>query len=258
MTAAPFGSYSAYYDLLYRDKNYAAEAEFVHRELQRVRPGTRSILEFGCGTAAHAEQLVRRGYSVEGIDQSAGMLAAARSRRDSLPEHLAAELGLTESRIADVDLGRQFDAVIALFHVLSYQTDNESLLAAIRAARAHLRPGGVLLFDCWYGPAVLTERPAVRVKRLSDDSVEVTRIAEPTLLANENVVEVQYRIFVRQKTDLRVEELTEEHRMRYFFVPELAYLLESNGFSFDGAFEWMTGTELGVNSWNAYVLARAS
>ena len=96
MTAPPFGSYAAYYDLLYRDKDYTAEAKFVDGELQRVRPGARTILEFGCSTGVHAEQLIRLGYSVEGVDSSAGMLAAARVRRDAMPRALAARMGLTE------------------------------------------------------------------------------------------------------------------------------------------------------------------
>ena len=114
MTAPPFGSYAAYYDLLYRDKDYTAEAKFVDGELQRVRPGARTILEFGCSTGVHAEQLIRLGYSVEGVDSSAGMLAAARVRRDAMPRALAARMGLTEARIRDAKLGRQFDAVISL------------------------------------------------------------------------------------------------------------------------------------------------
>ena len=258
MTAPPFGSYAAYYDLLYRDKDYTAEAKFVDGELQRVRPGARTILEFGCSTGVHAEQLIRLGYSVEGVDSSAGMLAAARVRRDAMPRALAARMGLTEARIRDAKLGRQFDAVISLFHVVSYQTDNDSLVGAIRTARAHLAPGGVLLFDCWYGPAVLTTGPAVRVKRFSDDSLEVTRIAEPLLLVNESVVEVKYHVFIRQKLDQHMDELTERHRMRYFFVPELRYLLESNAFALEGTYEWMTRAEPGATSWSVYVVARAS
>jgi SAM-dependent methyltransferase len=257
MTVIPFGSYAAYYDLLYRDKDYAAEARFVDRELQRARPGARTILEFGCGTGAHAEQLVGLGYTVEGVDQSAGMLAAARARTEAMPADQASRLSVHEARIGDVHLGRTFDAVISLFHVFSYQTDNESLSRAIRAARAHLSPGGVLLFDCWYGPGVLTDRPAVRVKRLSDEAIDVTRIAEPVLHINDNVVDVHYQVFIRQKTNQHVDELTEEHRMRYFFVPELTFMLESHGFAFEGAFEWLTGTTPGAESWAVYVIARA-
>lgn len=257
MTATPFGSYAAYYDLLYRDKDYTAEARFVHDELQRAQPGARTILEFGCGTGAHAEQLVGLGYMVDGVDQSAGMLDAARARRNAMPADQASRLSVHESGIGDVTLGRTFDAVISLFHVFSYQADNDSLSRAIRAARSHLSPGGVLLFDCWYGPGVLTDRPAVRVKRLSNEAIDVTRIAEPTLHINDNVVDVNYQVFIRRKSDQHVDELTEEHRMRYFFVPELRFMLESHGFAFEGAFEWLTGAQPGAGSWAVYVIARA-
>ena len=41
---------------------------------------------------------------------------------------------------------------IALFHVISYQTGNDDLLAAFGAAADHLRPGGVFLFDVGTAP----------------------------------------------------------------------------------------------------------
>nr|MBA2706707.1 SAM-dependent methyltransferase [Gemmatimonadaceae bacterium] len=52
-----FGSYSRYYDLLYRDKDYAAESAYVASLLAVHAPGARSILEIGCGTGAHAAEL---------------------------------------------------------------------------------------------------------------------------------------------------------------------------------------------------------
>jgi hypothetical protein len=33
-----FAAYSRYYDLLYRDKDYAAEARYVHELVQRHHP----------------------------------------------------------------------------------------------------------------------------------------------------------------------------------------------------------------------------
>jgi hypothetical protein len=36
---------------------------------------------------------------------------------------------------------------VALFHVTSCQTSDDDLRAAMATARAHLRPGGVFLFD---------------------------------------------------------------------------------------------------------------
>ena len=54
--AAPrnFAKYALCYDLLYRDKDYAAEAGYVGRLIRSATPAARSVLEFGCGTGRHA------------------------------------------------------------------------------------------------------------------------------------------------------------------------------------------------------------
>ncbi|MDP3028837.1 MAG: SAM-dependent methyltransferase, partial [Deltaproteobacteria bacterium] len=119
--------------------------------------------------------------------------------------------------------------VISLFHVISYQTTNEDVTAAFETARQHMNPGGVFIFDVWYGPAVLTERPAIRIKRMADDEIEVTRLAEAVLHPNENRVDVHYHVFVRNRDTQAVAELKETHAMRYFFKPEIELLAAQAG-----------------------------
>ena len=45
-----FNEYARYYDLLYRDKDYVGEVEYVHRLLQAHAPGAQSLLNLGCGS----------------------------------------------------------------------------------------------------------------------------------------------------------------------------------------------------------------
>src|SRR5262249_11237336 len=72
-----FQKYSAYYDLLYRDKNYPAEAEYVARTILSIVRGARSILELGSGTGLHGRLLAATGFDVHGIECSADMVAVA-------------------------------------------------------------------------------------------------------------------------------------------------------------------------------------
>lgn len=96
---------------------------------------------------------------------------------------------------------------------------------------------------------MLTDRPVVRVKRLEDEAIQVTRIAEPETHANENIVDVNYRVFIRNKATGIVEELKETHRMRYLFKPEIDFLFEQAGFESVDIFEWMTGRTPGFDTW---------
>ena len=146
--------------------------------------------------------------------------------------------------------------MLSLFHAISYQTTNEDLLAAFETVKQHLKPGGIFIFDVWYGPAVLSDRPTVRVKRLEDEEIQVTRIAEPVMYANENWVDVNYQVFIRDKESDGVEELKESHRMRYLFKPELDLLLQQTDMKEITCGEWMSDLEPEVNTWGVYWIAR--
>lgn len=249
MTA--FGAYARYYDLLYRDKAYGAEAAHLAALIESHAAGAKKLLELGCGTGGHAVELAKHGFEIDGVDLSEGMLARAQA-------HASPRLRFSQGDARTLRLARTFDAVVSVFHVMSYQTSNADLGAAFATARAHLASGGVFVFDCWYGPAVLTDRPVVRVRSIEDATVVVTRIAEPIMYAERNVVDVNYHVFLRDKQTDETSELRETHSMRYLFTPELELLLARSGFEIVYAAEWLTGAALSYSTWNACFVARAS
>jgi len=61
-----FADYARYYDLLYRDKDYSAEAQYVAGLVRKFHPSARSILELGSGTGIHASLLAEKGFTVHG------------------------------------------------------------------------------------------------------------------------------------------------------------------------------------------------
>ena len=179
-----FNYYAVYYDLLYKEKDYKAETEYIVRLLEEKGFTTGSILELGCGTGKHAEQFAKMGYSVHGIDLSSAMIKEANKRK---PSHLSNQLDFEIGDICEYSIDKKFDAVISLFHVASYMIKNEQLVAMFETAARHLNPGGIFIFYFWYGPGVLTTPPSIRVKRLENEEVNVLRIAEPQIHSNENV-----------------------------------------------------------------------
>lgn len=249
-----FGNYARYYDLLYRDKDYKAETEFIHKLISAYSPDAKTILELGCGTGIHASLLAERGYRISAIDLSEAMLKQARDRAQQLLNPSA--IDFVQGDVRTVRVARSFDVVISLFHVFSYQITNADLQAAFATAKAHLKPGGLLIFDCWYGPAVLSDQPTVRVKRLEDDAITVTRIAEPKMDFNQNRVDVNYQILIRDRATGTVEELHEVHPMRYLFTPEVQLLLEQFEFDSVASGEWLTQNEPSTESWGTYFVAR--
>ena len=63
MVTKVFDSYSMYYNLLYKDKDYAAEADYIAHLLGNAK----TVFEMGCGTGKHAKLLTSKGYKMFGI-----------------------------------------------------------------------------------------------------------------------------------------------------------------------------------------------
>ncbi|OGT06722.1 MAG: hypothetical protein A2103_01145 [Gammaproteobacteria bacterium GWF2_41_13] len=243
-----FNTYARYYDLLYQDKDYLAEATYVDGLIKKFHPQAKSILNLGCGTGRHDSYFQGMGYLVCGVDLSDEMLVEARKR--AIPEKL--EFFTGDAR--NVDLHRKFDVVVALFHVMSYQTTDDDVLAVFETVKRHLAPGGIFLFDFWHGQGVLNDPPIVRVKRLEDETIKVIRIAEPVHKENQNVVEVNYQILTLDKKTDQWCETCETHSMQYFFLEELERYLLNSGFSLKGAYEWMSDKPL-FFGWYGLVVA---
>ncbi len=260
-----FGAYSQYYDLLYQDKDYAAEAAYVRALIERYHPSARSVLDLGCGTGRHVLLLAEGGYRMTGIDSSRDMLGAANARLAlacaASPTRLAssgAAPTFLHGDVRTVRVGQKFDVVLSLFHVMSYQTSNDDLKAALTTIKEHLLPGGVLIFDCWHGPTVLTEHATARTRHLENERIAVVRSAEPVLRPNQNCVDVNYRLLITDKRSGHVEQLRETHVMRYLFSPEVELLLEGAGLELKDSAEFMTDRPLGLDTWNAVFVATTS
>lgn len=254
-----FRNYARYYDLFYQSKTYDMEADFVSNILKKFYGDPRSIIELGCGTGRHAEQLARHGYQVHGVDLSPEMVGQAQGRAANLPSDLRSQLSFSLGDARDLRMGTTYDAVLSLFHVVSYQNSNNDVIAMFSTASEHLRggaDGGVFVFDCWYGPAVLSDRPHVRTKRMSDDKVDVFRIAEPVMHPNENLVEVNYTVLITDCVDKTVAEIHEKHTMRYFFRPELELMLNQAGFELLATQEWLSDRPLDFTTWFGTFVAR--
>jgi SAM-dependent methyltransferase len=251
-----FEGSARYYDTLYADKDYAAEADYVDGLIQQYAPGSHSLLDLGCGTGRHAIRFAEKGYTVVGIDLSPGMLKEAQDHKARLPPRVGERLTFEQDDLRELRLDRQFDAVAALFHVVSYQTSNESFIAALTTAKAHLETNGIFVFDCWYGPGVLTDPPVVRVKRLRHGSNRMLRITEPVMHINENLVDVNYSFVVAGGTSEERSEFEEKHTMRYFFAPEISLALQMVGFKPLAFSEWMTNRAPDSRTWNLSVVAQ--
>ena len=69
-----YKDFAKYYDLVYSNKNYQKEANFIDEILKKHTNGE-SILDIACGTGNHAKLLVKKGYKIMGIDKNKEVLS---------------------------------------------------------------------------------------------------------------------------------------------------------------------------------------
>lgn len=242
-----FNVYSQYYDLLYQDKNYQEEANYVCNLLKELNPDLKSILELGCGSGNHANFLVLNNIKITGLDSSDTMVSIAKSK--NIPDFNPIKTDITH-----FELDQTFDAAISLFHVISYLTDNESLIGCLQSVHRHLNPRGVFLFDIWFTPAVYGQKIETRVKRLENNIVSITRIAESTSDPLKNIVTVDFEVQVKEKKTNQIETIKEKHPMRHFSIPELEFLAELTGFELIKSEEFLTKEAPSEKTWGVCIL----
>jgi SAM-dependent methyltransferase len=248
--ALPFELTSRVYDLLYQAKDYRAETEYLIALLAEHHDDARTVLDLGCGTGRHAENLIARGLEVTGVELSPQMATRARG---------VPGLDVVEGDVRDVRLNRRFDAVLALFHVVSYQTTVEDLQRTFATAAAHLGRGGLFIFDVWSTPAVLTQRPDERVRSFRNTDLEIVRTAHPVERPHESIVEVHYELEVTERRTGEVEELHETHVMRHLTQGEVELLARPSGFVVLRAEEYLTGAKPSESTWGVcYMLQRVA
>ena len=121
-----------YYDLIYRNKDYTLETEYLHKFFKRYN--VRKILDAACGTGNHDIYLVGR-YNVTGIDLSKELLKIARKKVKGATYY--------QMNMKNFNLNRQFDAVTCLDVIEHFRKKDR--LAVLKNLDRHLKKGGLLI-----------------------------------------------------------------------------------------------------------------
>jgi SAM-dependent methyltransferase len=184
------------------------------------------VLDVGCGAGRLTLPLAQRGLEVYGIDLSASMLAAARSK--------AAAAGLRiDFTLADMrrfDLNRRFSTILiagnAMLHLLTIQ-DLQECLATVRR---HLAENGRLIFDVSkWDLEHLARDPARRYPVMSVPHPRHGEIAieeRASYDAATQIRDITWFLSSPAAPDFQ----TIEYRLRVIFPQELLLLLDTAGF----------------------------
>ena len=117
-------------------EDYGVEALYWLRAIERkLGPGPHNLLELGVG-GGHLLSHLTPHHRAAAVDVSPRMLELSRARNPGVEHHLG--------DMRTVRLGWRFDVVL-IHDAVGYMLTENDLRAAFETARAHLRPGGLLL-----------------------------------------------------------------------------------------------------------------
>ena len=145
-----------FYDLLYSDKDYKSEIETILSIAKKFTPlPLNKILEIGCGTGNHTNELADHGIEITAIDTDKSMVGLAIAKGIGNPNWKVRFCHHSVEQLSESD----FNMAIALFNVVSYIPDTAALQSFFNGVYKALLPGGVFIFDCWNGIAAIKDPP---------------------------------------------------------------------------------------------------
>ena len=212
----PYERSAEVYDLYYSWLDYETHAETVRARIEQHKPGARTLLDLGCGTARYTEQMVRW-YEVEGLDISESMLTVANRRMPATTFHMA--------DMTDFALGETYDAMICMFSSIAYVTSLRDLSRMVRCCAQHLNPGGVLIIEPWFTPDVWNEHH-VGSRVVEGDGLTVARIDTSVMEGNKVTTRWAWAV---AWDDGDADAYVEEHPTALFTVDEYTTLFKAAG-----------------------------
>jgi SAM-dependent methyltransferase len=132
-----------YYDVI---PLHAQRADLVFW-LQLASKANGPILELGCGTGRVLSELAKAGYSVDGIDSSAAMLAKCRAKVEALAPDVRKRIRVVQADMTKFKLGKMYALVIAPFRAFAHLIDIDDQVACLQSVHACLSQSGRLVLD---------------------------------------------------------------------------------------------------------------
>jgi SAM-dependent methyltransferase len=201
----------------------ASVVEDVAFYLERARRFGGPVVELGVGTGRIAVPIAADGIVVIGVDSSQGMLEVARERA----ELSGVELDLRYGDLRDPPVEGRHPLVIAPFRSLLHMETEADRVAALRAVRELLEPGGHFVFDVFSpGPEDIAQTHGRWLER------------EPGILERADWNERTRTLILR----VRGEGVESELSLAWISIPEWRDLLGRGGFVVEGLYGWFDET----------------
>ncbi len=137
-----YTSFADLYDLFYDD--FQEDVEMYRGFAERTGE---PILEVGSGTGRVALALAEAGHTIVGLELSEAMRAVAQHKADRAQLTDRVEFVSGDMRRFQID--RHFGLIIVPLNTFLHNLTLDDQLATLACLKQHLRPGGLLVLDCF-------------------------------------------------------------------------------------------------------------
>ena len=239
-----FKEYAKYYDYFYKDKTYHKEINYIHKKL--IKLDNLRMLDIGCGTGKYTSLLSKYSSKVTGIDTSKSMIKIAKQKYP--------KTNFICEDINNFYIHRKYDLIICLFDVFSYLKTNKDINLFLKSVNRLLKKNKFFVFDFWFGPGIFNEPPKNKVKKITNKNFSLER--KSVILHNKilSKIDVKFEFKIKEKNNIK--NFSEIHSMRYFFINEIKYLLEINGFDILNFIDQNSYKNLKDTTWKCMSIAK--
>lgn len=247
------GHHAEIYDLLYAEKRYESETNFVYQQLKKYVDKVATVLETACGTGNHAFFFEQLRLKITALDVSESMVAQAQQK--ALERHSTIDFKVGDMRQLPT-FATAFDAAVCLFNSIGYLLENQEINDFLNGVQRNLKAGGIFVFEFWHAPAMLRHSDRLKIRKFSLPDRQILRISETTLHPEHQTATVSFDIYEFFENQ-RFTKTTEQQTNRYFSLPEMRLFLQHNGFETLHFFAGYHANEtVDEQTWNVVCVAK--
>lgn len=243
-------NYSKYYDIIYTNKNYKKETKLIKKIIKKYSSNSKDLLDMGCGTGKYSSLLTKQGFKVTGIDKSKHMIKIA---REKFKENK--KLNFLNIDLLNYRSQKKFAIISALFHILSYQIENNQIDKFFKNSNNLLIKNGILIFDFWFLPGVTNLKQPNKFRVIKKKDIKILRLTESKWIKNKNRINDIHQMYIFKDNKI-ISNFNETHKMRYFNMKFIKQKLIKHKFKFIKSLDLDTGFAPSNTSWGALVIAK--
>jgi SAM-dependent methyltransferase len=210
---------------------------------QKAKKISGPVLDLGCGTGRVAIQLAEEAREVWGLDLSEDMLAQFSKKLAVLPISLTTRLKILHGSMANFNLGRKFDLIIAPFRAFQALTDRADQRSALSCIKAHLSDRGQFIMHV-FRPKTVFDEDWVQPETFDWEVIDPTSNKCVRRYQKRKRIDVSRQILyvdLIYRIDGCEQEITEPLALSYFYEDQMRKMLQENDFQIQDEMGYFDG-----------------